>query len=100
MAKAKKEKVVEEEIFEEQPTERLPEEIVFEVPLVDVMEQEGVKHPVFIPDFPAQMDNSVPEQPKGETEIQFLQRILYIQENGGFGRHLDKLINDRIKSIS
>lgn len=35
-----------------------------------------------------------------ETEVNFLKRILYIQESGGFGNHLNKLINDRIKSLS
>lgn len=61
---------------------------------------------VFIPDTPAQMiepvkqDISVPEQLKGENEIQFLQRILFIQEDGGFGRHLHTLIKERIKSLS
>jgi hypothetical protein len=43
---------------------------------------------------------SIPQEPKGETEIEFLYRILSIQENGGFGRHLDKIIYDRIKSLS
>lgn len=43
---------------------------------------------------------SIPQEPKGETEIEFLQRILFIQEQGGFGRHLDRLIYDRIKSLS
>lgn len=62
--------------------------------------------PTYIPDIPAQMiepikeDLSVPEQPKGETEIEFLRRILHKQHEGGFGRQLDDMINDRIKSLS
>jgi len=96
MAKAKKEKVVEDEIKEEQPTEILPEEVPFEAPISDVMEQGGIKNPVYIPDIPAQMI----EQPKKETEIEFLERILYKQEDGGFGRHLHPMIKERIKLIS
>jgi len=95
MAKAKKEKPVEEEIISEQPIEQLPEEIELVAPVPDVMEQEGVKNPIYVPDIPAQMI----EQPKKETEIEFLYRILQIQSDGGFGRHLDQLILQRIKSL-
>ena len=61
---------------------------------------------IYIPDVPSQIievkkqDDSVPEEPKGETEIEFLQRIMFIQEDGGFGRHLHQIILNRIKSLS
>lgn len=99
MAKAKKEKVVEEEIIEEKPTEKLPEKVIFEAPLSNVMEQGRIVHPVYVPDMPSQMDDSIPENPKGETEIEFLQRVLHKQHDGGFGRHLDEMINERIKEL-
>lgn len=90
MAKASKKAVqgVNEEVFnEENIVERLPEEIVFE-------------QPISIPDIPAQMeDNSVPEEPTGETEVEFLERILSIQDNGGWGKHLHPVIKERIKNI-
>ncbi len=34
-----------------------------------------------------------------ESEKEFLQRILFIQHTGGFGRHLDTMINERIKLL-
>lgn len=56
---------------------------------------------VYIPDIPAQAkeENTVVHTDVVETEVNFLRRILYIQESGGFGSHLNKLINDRIKSL-
>lgn len=35
-----------------------------------------------------------------KDEVVFLKKILYIQRTGGFGRHLDGIINERIKAIS
>ncbi len=44
---------------------------------------------------------SVPiSTPPKETEIEFLTRLMKIQEEGGFGRHLDHIIVERIKSLS
>jgi hypothetical protein len=94
---SKKKNPTEEEIKE--PIIEVTEEVT-----EPIIEEEMPK--IFIPDIPAQIlepkkeDISVPEQPKGETEIHFLQRILMIQENGGFGRHLNGIIYDRIKSLS
>jgi len=34
-----------------------------------------------------------------ETEIQFLERLLHIQHSGGWGKHLDAVINERIKLL-
>lgn len=67
--------------------------------LTEIQEDQTKDEYVSIPDIPAQLDVSVPEEPKGETEVQFLQRILNKQHQGGFGRHLDDMINDRIKSL-
>jgi hypothetical protein len=95
---AKKLKPIEEEEIKEQIIEVTEEA---EEPIV-----EAEMPKIYIPDIPAQMveekklDLYVPEQPKVETEIEFLQRILFIQENGGFGRHLNGIINERIKSLS
>lgn len=96
MAKGKKEKVEE---IQEEIIETTNEETIVEEKVEEVVESEIPK--IYIPDIPAQMiDSSIPEQPKGETEIDFLQRILSIQEEGGFGRHLNGIIYERIKSLS
>ncbi len=58
-------------------THRLPEDVLFEKSLPNLSNQREVM----------------------ETEIEFLKRILNIQESGGFGRHLDKVINERIKLL-
>lgn len=52
--------------------------------------------PVYVPDVPAQM---IEEEPAKETEVEFLKRLLAIQHTGGFGRHLDDVINKRIKLL-
>lgn len=91
MAKAKKEKVVEEDIIEQPIVENTEPETVVEEPVKEEIPK------FYIPDIPAQM---TVQESKQETEIQFLYKILQIQENGGFGRHLDRLILDRIKSLS
>ena len=68
--------------------------------------QEGITNPISIPDIPAQMEEtekmsevSVENIDVSESEVEFLKRILNIQHTGGFGRHLDTIINERIKSI-
>ncbi len=33
------------------------------------------------------------------SEVLFLKRILHIQHEGGFGRHLDDIINERINEL-
>ena len=66
-----------------------------------VEEEKEVELPVSVQDIPAQMqDTSVSKEPKGVTEIEFLQRILNIQHTGGFGRHLDEIIYERIKRMT
>lgn len=57
------------------------------------------ENPIYIPDIPAQMIEPVVNDNK-ETETEFLLRILQIQEDGGFGRHLNGIIYERIKLIS
>lgn len=43
----------------------------------------------------------VSAEPKADSdEVLFLKNILQIQHEGGFGRHLDNLIYDRIKLLS
>lgn len=88
----------------QEPVDSLAE--IVEQPIVENNEHETVvEEPVkeempkfYIPDIPAQMlEEEVPEE---SDEIQFLRRILNIQNDGGFGRHLDRLILDRIKSLS
>ena len=65
---------------------------------------------VSIPDIPAQAegktvtktvkaDVSISVKPKSD-EVLFLERILHIQKNGGWGTHLNEIINERIKAIS
>lgn len=79
------------EIIEQPIVENNEHETVVEEPVKEEMPK------IYIPDIPAQM---IVQEPKQETEIQFLYKILQIQENGGFGRNLDRLIIDRIKSLS
>jgi len=97
MAKKVKEVVV-EEVKEIEPTVEVIEETAAE-PIAEELEIPTI----YIPDIPAQMietKTSEHETPTVETEIDFLQRILNIQENGGFGRHLNGIIYERIKSLS
>lgn len=97
MAKAKK--VVEdnkEETNIEEPVNLSVSET--EVMAEEKNEEPILEKPVYIPDIPAQMiepdsSNEI------ETEVDFLLRILQIQEDGCFGRHLNKIIQDRIKLI-
>ena len=56
------------------------------------------ENPKFIPDVPAQMEEQKEEV--RETEVEFLQRLLHIQHTGGFGRHLDEVIGERIKYLA
>jgi len=43
--------------------------------------------------------NIITEVVKKETEIDFLNRLLHIQKEGGFGTHLNDIIKERIKSL-
>lgn len=99
MAKAKKEKI---EYF-------IDESKGIEVKL----SEDGVlplKECIYIPDIPAQMEkpqtvtttasNVVINTEISDTdEIVFLRRILQIQQEGCFGKHLDQLIYQRIKQL-
>ena len=64
--------------------------------------QSGIENPVYVPDIPAQMieeSRTIEHTDVVESEVGFLKRILHIQHNGGFGRHLDDIINERIKML-
>ncbi len=101
MAKVKKvaeENIEQPDVIQEQP--EITNDDVSENKEEEIIPETQVSEVINIPDIPAQMDNSVPDEPKGETEIEFLYRILHIQEDGGFGRHLNGIINERIKSLS
>lgn len=76
-------------IIEQPIVENTEPETVVEEPVKEEMPK------IYIPDIPAQM-----VEPVAETEVEFLYRILMIQEEGGFGRHLHPLIKERIKSLS
>lgn len=80
--------------------------------LWDSKNAENKKEPISMPDIPEQLwdDKNVLEtfeQIVCENEIQisetdeilFLRKILDIQQSGCFGRHLDQLINERIKEL-
>lgn len=70
--------------------------------------QKGIEEPVFVPEIPAQIkeEKEMPmaqivhsiEQTESD-EILLLRRILHIQHTGGFGRHLDEIIYERIKEL-
>ena len=68
------------------------------------------KEETFIPDIPAQMEEvesievvkevvAAIEEVVETDEVSFLKRILLIQHNGGWGRHLDGVINERIDAL-
>lgn len=68
------------------------------------------KEDIFIPDVPAQMEEELQSvqivEDKVEIveevqsdEISFLKKLLDIQHSGGWGRHLDDVINERINSL-
>lgn len=71
-----------------------------------VSEQTGITDPIITADIPAQLPEETPmaqvvyplEQTESD-EILFLRRILHIQHTGGFGRHLDDIIYERIKEL-
>lgn len=76
----------------------------------DIEQQADADAPIFIPDIPAQLEDAVTATVNAEINIQvaekpdtdeilFLRKILQIQEEGCFGRHLNTLINDRIKEL-
>lgn len=52
----------------------------------------------FIPDVPAQMEDVIVEEPM-LTEVEFLNHILYLQDIGGWGKHLHPVIKERIKNL-
>lgn len=53
----------------------------------------------FIPDIPAQqiVEEIIPMEELKEVKI--LKKILHIQQHGGWGKHLDDIINERLKEI-
>ena len=68
------------------------------------------KEDTFIPDVPAQMEGELQSiqivEDKVEIfeevesdEILFLKRLLFIQNSGGWGKHLDGVINERINEL-
>ena len=94
MAKAtakKKDEVVEEqpEVTNAETTDTTTTE---ETDVVETVEEQPEKEYVYVPDVPAQMVTET-------AEILFLRKILKIQHEGCFGRHLDTIINDRIKEL-
>lgn len=72
-----------------------------ETPLAEVVVEEALASmPVNEELVEKVVEEVVSEKEKTLTETEFLQRILQIQREGGFGRHLDALIADRIKEIN
>lgn len=61
----------------------------------------------YVPDIPDQMhvDEKVeiqdhrPKIKEDSEEVLFLKKILHVQHSGGWGRHLDNLINERLKKL-
>lgn len=90
MAKAvkpKKEETVEQpENSVAETKEEVTEEVVTEEPVVEEKKEEDTSLSIHATD-------------EKETEVGFLQRLLSIQHEGGWGHHLDSIINDRIKSL-
>lgn len=98
MSKSTKTTEVPEEVLPVEPEITVPEAIVEQPEETTEVPEEVVEVaalPIFVPDIPAQ----IIEVDEYTDEIVFLRRVLDIQREGGFGRHLDVLINDRIKSL-
>lgn len=95
---AKSKKVVEDNKEET----NIDEPVILPVPETEAVVEENeepiLEKPVYIPDIPAQMIEQDISN-KTETEVDFLLRLLKIQHQGGWGRHLDDIINDRIKTL-
>jgi len=49
---------------------------------------------------PEELNTETPDVKPETEEILFLRKILHIQHEGGFGRHLDVIINERIKELN
>lgn len=61
---------------------------------------EVVEEPIYVPEVPAQIEEHTSNIEVTETdEILFLRSILDKQRSGGFGRHLDGMINERINFL-
>ena len=94
-------------------------EVAVEQPIVEntsnSLQESEIKEEktIYTPDVPAQMvDSEIVKDVKeislpleklkvvpDSEEVVFLRRVLQIQREGGFGRHLDVLINDRINEL-
>lgn len=102
MAKASRKKI-EEEIITEPIVETIEE-----TEISPETEQETIKEePIFVPDIPAQVVEEVkvvevePVVNSGiESETEFLIRLMNYQNNGGWGRHLNPMIKERIELIN
>lgn len=99
MAKASRKKT------EEEITEPIVETIE-ETEISTETKQETIKEePIFVPDIPAQVVEEVkvvePVVNSGiESETEFLIRLMNYQNNGGWGRHLNPMIKERIELIN
>lgn len=62
---------------------------------------ETYKPSVIIPEEHISIEETVVEETeiKESDEILFLRSVLQKQHDGGFGRHLDEMINNRIKEL-
>lgn len=82
-------KLVEE--FPAQEVSEVPEsqdQDISEVPLMEAVKEETVEV--------APVIEIKPES----NEVLFLRRLLHIQHSGGFGKHLDDIIYERIKELN
>lgn len=76
--------------------ETLPEEVVFDVPVTEILPEETISQGQTISQT-VQASEVWGASPA--NEIEFLKKILQIQQEGCFGRHLDAMINERIKIL-
>jgi hypothetical protein len=99
MAKPKKSEVPQEVVIEE--TVLATEDNTVSESTTEL--EPSVTNFVHVPDIPAQMSDeqefSLIKTLHKESEAEFLTRILHIQHEGGFGRHLDEIIKERINSL-
>src|SRR3954469_4850306 len=70
------------------------EPVVEQIQEPETKKQEAAVTPVIEEQLPAVVEETESE------EVLFLRNILAIQHNGGWGHHLDDVINERIKSLT
>jgi hypothetical protein len=86
------------------PKKVVEEQAASEEPIITEQETEVGKGVIESADeesnYTVEREIPIQEEKPESDEVVFLRRILHIQHDGGFGRHLDEIINERIKELN